>query len=110
MEPQTYNKGKIMRGMDRAVNKAQKDAKKMAAIFFVKGEAPERPEYCEGTDYWKDRVSKDLNVPWHRIEVEHFEEWQKKGFKKARKGEYETFSEAEENRMMRLMSGASLRK
>jgi hypothetical protein len=54
-------------------------------------------------------VSKDLNVPWHKIEVEHFQEWERRGFKKARRGEYENFSTAEKERMMTLMSGASLR-
>jgi hypothetical protein len=49
-------------------------------------------------------------VPWHRVEVEHFKEWEKKGFKKARRGEYENFSEQESKRMTRLMIGASLRK
>jgi hypothetical protein len=57
-----------------------------------------------------NRVSKDLNVPWHKIEVEHFQEWEKRGFKKARKGEYGNPSVEERKRMLRLMSGASLRK
>jgi hypothetical protein len=110
MEPKPYNKAKMIRGMDRAVEKAQSDAKLMAEIFFEKGEVPENPEYGGGKEYWKDRVSKDLNVPWHRVGVEHFNEWEKKGFKKARKGEYENPSEVERKRMLRLMSGASLRK
>jgi hypothetical protein len=100
----------MIRGMDHAVNKSQDDAKKMAAIFFEEGEAPENPERGDGKDYWKDRVSKDLNVPWHKIEVEHFKEWEKKGFKKARKGEYDTHSDAERKRMTRLHSGCNLRK
>ncbi len=82
----------------------------MAEIFFEKGEAPADAEHSMGVDYWKDRVSKDLNVPWHKIEVKHFEEWEKRGFKKARKGEYETFSKEERERMMRLHSGCLLRK
>jgi hypothetical protein len=57
-----------------------------------------------------NRVSKDLNVPWHKIEIEHFHKWEKRGFKKARKGEYENPSVEERKRMLRLMSGASLRK
>ena len=48
-------------------------------------------------------------MPWHRVEVEHFKEWEKKGFKKARRGEYENFSEQESKRMTRLVIGASLR-
>jgi hypothetical protein len=55
MEPTRYNKAKMIRGMDRAVGKAQEDAKKMATIFFEPGEAPENPEYCNGKNYWKDR-------------------------------------------------------
>ena len=51
-----------------------------------------------------------MNVPWHKIEVEHFKEWEQKGFKRASRGEYENFSEEERKRMLRLMSGASLRK
>lgn len=99
-----------MNGMNRAVDKAQRDSKRMAEIFFEKGEAPEDGQYANSQNYWKDRVSKDLGVPWHRIGVEHFEEWEKRGFKKARKGEYETFSEEERKRMSRMMEGASLRK
>ena len=110
MEPKPYNKGAMMRGMDRAVDKAQSDAKLMAEIFFEKGEAPETQEYGSGKDYWKDRVSKDLNVPWHKIGVDHFREWEKKGFKKARRGEYENPSAAEKKRMSMLMMGVSLRK
>lgn len=110
MQPTPYNKSKIMKGMDRAINKSEEDAKKMAAIFFEPGEAPESPENCGGKDYWKDRVSKDLNVPWHKIEVEHFKQWEKRGFKKAKKGEYENPSELERKRMTRLHSGCKLRK
>jgi hypothetical protein len=110
MEPKLYNKSAIVRGMNRAVDKAQSEAELMAEIFFEKGEAPENLEYGNGKNYWKDRVSKDLSVPWHKIGVDHFKEWEKKGFKKARKGEYENPSAAEKKRMSRLMSGASLRK
>jgi hypothetical protein len=78
--------------------------------YTEKGEAPEDPRHARGADYWKDRVSKDLNVPWHRIGVEHCELWGKKGFPKARKGDYETFTEEEDARMLRMLEGASLRK
>ena len=110
MKPTAYNKSSMMKGMERSVEKAYADRRRMAEIFFEKGEAPENPEHARGADHWKDRVSKDLNVPWHKIGVEHFEEWEKKGFKKARKGEYENFTEEENKRMLRLLQGASLRK
>jgi hypothetical protein len=110
MKPSGYNKGAIVRGMESAVDRIYRERREMAAIFFEKGEAPANPEHARGDDYWKDRVSKDLNVPWHKIGVEHFREWEKKGFKKASRGEYETFSDAERKRGLRLLSGASLRK
>lgn len=87
------------------------ESEQMAEIFFEKGEAPtDSFKLSLGKDYWKDRVSKDLNVPWHKITVEHFKEWEKKGFRKARRGEYENPTEEERKRMLRLMNGASLRK
>jgi hypothetical protein len=109
MKPKRYNKSAMVNGMNRRIEKQKKDEKRMAEIFFEKGEGPENPD-CRAVEHWKDRVSKDLNIPWHKIGVEQFEEWEKKGFKKARKGEYETFSAEEQKRMLRLLSGASLRK
>lgn len=110
MRPKPYNKGAMVRSMDRAVDKSCRDGRSMAEIFFEKGAVPSEAEYSGAKNHWKDRVSKDLNIPFHKIGVEEFEEWEKKGFKKARKGEYENFSKAEEERITRLISSASLRK
>ncbi|RDW60599.1 hypothetical protein BP6252_11982 [Coleophoma cylindrospora] len=110
MRPRPYNKSAMVRGMDKAVNEAVQAEKRMAELFFEKGEAPEDTSASDGADYWRDRVSKDLNIPWHKIGVAEFEQWDKMGFKKARKGEYETFTQEETDRMVGLMSGASLRK
>jgi len=74
MEPKPYNKASMMKNMDRSINRMRDDERRMAEIFFEKGEAPANPEYSIGASYWKDRVSKDLGVPWHKIEVGHFEE------------------------------------
>ncbi len=109
MKPTGYNKSRIVSGMERAIERAYSEKRQMAEIFFEKGEAPAEPEHSRGHDAWKDRVSKDLNVPWHKITVEHFREWEKRGFKKARRGDYESFSEKERERFTRLLSGASLR-
>jgi hypothetical protein len=108
MKPQAYNKSAMVNGMDRRINAEAKKEKRMAEIFFEKGEAPPSP--YEDAWAWQDRVSKDLNIPWHKIDVADFEEWEKRGFKKARKGEYENFSPEDFDRHMRLMDGASLRK
>jgi len=108
MRPKAYNKSAMVNGMERHIKAEEEREKRMAEIFFEKGEAPGSP-YEEAWS-WQDRVSKDLNVPWHKIGVAEFEEWEKRGFKKARKGEYENFSKEEREREMRLLDGASLRK
>lgn len=110
MRPKPYNKSAIVKGMNRAVDRAQDEKKQMAEIFYEKGEGPENPEYADGVGMWKDRVSKDLNIPWHKIGVEHFRAWEKKGFKKASKGEYMTVPVEERARLTRFLRGASLRK
>lgn len=111
MKPIPYNKSAMMRGMDRAVDKAQKEEERMAEIFFEKGEAPTE-DRTRDVGFWKDRVSKDLNIPWHKIGVPEFQKWEKGGFKKARRGayRYENMSAEERKRETRLLSGASLRK
>jgi hypothetical protein len=108
MKPQAYNKSKIMNSMNRAVNRAEDEKKRMAVMFFEPGAAPEG----HGLDcnYWKDRVSKDLGIPFHKIGVEEFEKWEKMGFPKAKKGDYQNPSGAERERMLKLIEGASLRK
>jgi hypothetical protein len=110
MKPTPYNKRAMVNGMERVIEKAQKERKRMAEIFFEKGEAPTDLAYSRNENFWRDRVSKDLNIPWHKIGVPEFEEWEKKGFKMARKGEYEKFSKEDREREMRLIDGASLRK
>ncbi len=110
MKPKAYSKSRMVNGMQRSVDRAGEEAKQMAEIFYEKGEAPEKPEHHRGTTFWKDRVSKDLGVPFHKITIEHFKEWEQKGFKKARRGEYEEFTAEERKRELRLISGASLRK
>lgn len=78
------------------------DEKQMASILFEEDAAPSGRNYANA---WKDRVSKDLCVPWHKIGVQHFLEWEKRGFLKAKKGEYENFTEEERARLSRLLDG-----
>ncbi|KAK0107469.1 hypothetical protein ONS96_003282 [Cadophora gregata f. sp. sojae] len=107
MKPTPYNKSRMVNGMEKAIAKSKTESEQMAEIFFEKGEAPtDSWKVSTAKDYWKDR----LNVPWHKITADHFRKWEKKGFRKARRGEYENPTEGEKKRMMRLMSGDSLRK
>lgn len=112
MAPKPYNKARMVNGMAKHVDEARRQEARMKEIFFEKDEAPEDEaslHHC-AKDAWMDRVSKDLNIPWHKVGVKEFELWEKKGFKKARKGEYQEFSDKETARFLRLHSGSSLRK
>ena len=59
---------------------------------------------------WQDRVSRDLGVPYHMIEMGHFEEWRRKGFK-ADPVEFEAknISEADDIRIWNLTLGSAFR-
>lgn len=96
--------------MDRAIKRDYEEKRRMAEIFFEKAAAPKNPEHEEGADYWKDRMSNNLNVPWHRIGVKPFKEWEKNGFRNARRGDYEIFFAREKERMSVLYDGCKLRK
>ncbi|CAG8952491.1 hypothetical protein HYFRA_00001238 [Hymenoscyphus fraxineus] len=108
MQPKPYNKQSMMRGMDKYCDRVDKEKNRMTELFWEPGAAPEGP--CIDTNHWKDRVSKDLGIPYHKIGVPEFEKWDQMGFPKAKRGEYENPSEEERKRMSRLMSGSALRK
>ncbi|MCJ1379631.1 hypothetical protein MMC17_002733 [Xylographa soralifera] len=91
-------------------SRKRKDEAAMKALFYEDGAAPEGDVNFYACDAWKEKVAKDLGVKWHLVGLKHFSEWDEKGFKKAKKGEYQDFDEAERDRLMRLLEGASLRK
>jgi len=59
---------------------------------------------------WDDRVSRDLGIPYHKVEMEHFEEWHRRGFV-AEPGEFESQNIGEENkeRILSLATGSAFR-
>lgn len=111
MKPRAYNKKAMVNGMERRVEKAKTEEEKMADIFFEKGAKPEMPpNHIIVVDLWKDRVSKDLWVPFHKVGLDEFKEWEAKGFVKAKKGEYSEVSKQQSERFMGLSMGSRLRK
>ena len=59
----------------------------------------------------EDRVSGYLNIPFHEVGVEEFEEWQRRGFiVKPGELEMENLSKAEWNRLMTLATGSAFHK
>ena len=57
-----------------------------------------------------DRVSKDLQIPYHKVGLAEFEEWDRRGFPKPSPDDFASPTQAERERLMRLATGASLRK
>lgn len=77
----------MVNGMSRRLDQIDLETQTMANIFFEQGEAPtEYGDMSGGRNYWKDQVSKDLRMSWHKVGVEQFVEWEKRGFRKARRG------------------------
>lgn len=60
---------------------------------------------------WEERVSRDLGIPFHTVEMEHFEEWQEKGFV-AEPGEFEAVNMSKEKSdlLSTLATGSAFRK
>jgi hypothetical protein len=62
-------------------------------------------------NYIKDRVSKDLGVPWHQIDSQRIKDWRRKGFERVKfETWWKTPTEEEDKRMLKMMTGSDLRK
>lgn len=60
---------------------------------------------------WDYRVSRDLGIPYHKVELRHFEEWWQAGFRA--KGEEfiaENVSKENRDRVTELATGSPFRK
>jgi hypothetical protein len=60
---------------------------------------------------WDDRVARELGIPYHKVEMKHFEELAKRGFV-GKEGEFEAvnMSEEEKERITKLTIGSAFRK
>lgn len=60
---------------------------------------------------WDERVSRDLGIPFHTVVMEHFEEWQERGFV-AEPGEFEASNMSKERSdlLTKLAVGSAFRK
>ena len=59
----------------------------------------------------EDRISRDLNIPFHEVGMEEFEEWQERGFRiKPGELDVENLSKAEDDRLCVLATGSAFRK
>ena len=59
----------------------------------------------------RDRVARDLGVPYHKVDVHHHEHWKEQGFKAdPEEFKLESISEEEKQRLLELACGSALRK
>ncbi|KAI0508732.1 hypothetical protein F5B22DRAFT_381767 [Xylaria bambusicola] len=108
MKPKPYNKSRIVRGMERSIERGEHEKRATYEIFFVQGDEPGSTSVM---DYVKDHIAKDLNVPWHQIDSGRAREWQQKGFEKKKFSEWwREPNDEERKRMSKMIGGASLRK
>ncbi|KAI1300886.1 hypothetical protein F5Y03DRAFT_221219 [Xylaria venustula] len=111
MRPKSYNRKRMVNGMERALERRERERREMFECFFVRGDEPGEDPGSSVDRYVKDHISKDLGVPWHQMDGGRAREWLEKGFEKKRFSEWwREPNEEERKRMMKMLTGASLRK
>ncbi|OTA96556.1 hypothetical protein M434DRAFT_27700 [Hypoxylon sp. CO27-5] len=110
MKPTSFSRSRAVNGMQRALDRHDRESRTMYDIFFVDGKGPNADRHIvEG--YLKDHVSKDLGIPWHQIGPGQLVEWEKRGFPKQKAEEWwREPNEVEKARLLKMLSGGSLRK
>ncbi|KAI1371307.1 hypothetical protein F4677DRAFT_315631 [Hypoxylon crocopeplum] len=110
MKPKPFSRSSAVKGMERALERHAREERVMYDIFFVDGKGP-KAESSDVTNYMRDHVSKDLGIPWHQIGPKQLVKWGEKGFPKLKAEEWwQEPNEVEEQRMLKMLSGGSLRK
>ena len=99
-DPRRYN-------AQRHWERIQRDMAKNKKIQKIMGR-----EHCHNLmtqAAWQDRVARDLDIPFHTVDVPEYEEWRRRGFR-LEPGELENHPCKQEfNRLIRLMSGSAFR-
>ena len=93
---------------NKYIDKMVEEGKRKLDIFFG-DKRDSRSEKFEGVA--QDRVSKDLQIPYHKVGLAEFEEWERRGFPKANLDEVaSSTTQADRDRLLRMATGSSLRK
>ncbi|KAF2009403.1 hypothetical protein BU24DRAFT_497048 [Aaosphaeria arxii CBS 175.79] len=111
MKPQAYNKDRMVRNMDKALDKSEKEEALLFRVFFKdkKKLGLDDPYYIKG--FVKDHISKDLSIPFHQIGPDEIMKWRDEGFeRKSFKEWWKEPNEEELTRIENMEEGGSLRK
>lgn len=90
---------------DRWIETRSNEEKEMAEIFWEPGAGLVDFEWSDDEGIIRDKVSKDLGVPWHKVWLKEFQEWEEKGFRKAKLGEYTKTTPGERTNIRDLVRG-----
>lgn len=110
---QAQSKHHMIRGTESALDTMEREENQMFELFFVDQRWKKNDEHdpLAFMSYVRDRVSKDLGVPWHQIKPKQLESWRDLGFEPFR---FETWwqepNEEEQKREDKLTEGADFRK
>ena len=94
---------------EKHLKEAAEDDKRKGEIMGVGGMNGGKGPGGLAVPAMTDRVARDLGMPYHKVGVEHFEEWKSKGFK-VKKNEFENLSKEELERVDEQMTGSVFRK
>ncbi|KAI0160395.1 hypothetical protein GGR57DRAFT_499804 [Xylariaceae sp. FL1272] len=111
MRPKSYSKSRIVKSMDRRLAQGQQEDEEIFGIFFADPENVDYNQRLQSKFHVKDRISKDLGIPFHQIGPQHAREWQQKGFEKHVFSEWwKPHTKEEWKREMKMHTGSRLRK
>jgi len=95
---------------DKYMQMLEDDAKEDARKCEIMGTPQMKVSALTGMA-WDDRVARELGIPYHKVEMRHFEELHQKGFV-GKQGEFEAcnMSDEERERLSTLCQGSAFRK
>jgi len=103
---------KVLKGAQR--RRAPRSSKKYMAFLEAEMAKSRRIKEimgrCESKAFaWQDRVARDLDIPFHTVDLPEYEEWHRRGFR-LEPGELEgKLPEEEDERLMTLAIGSAFR-
>ena len=74
----------MIRGMGRAIKKSESEEKQIHTLFFREVPNDADGTFRRVTDYIKDQISKDLDIPWHQKTPDQVKLWRDRGFEPVR--------------------------
>jgi hypothetical protein len=102
---------KISRGDRNYMKMVEKDQADNREIERIMGLPDHKFSVASVRAAMQDRVARDLDVPWHKVDISPYHRWKELGFKADPEDfKLENISEEEKERLQKLARGSALRK